>query len=293
MLDKKVIYFMTVVKEGSFSAAAKKLYLTQPNLSKQVTLLENELNVKLLDRTGYRPTLTKAGEVYYDECKKLQKQIDELNIRIQQMDNYEIKIGFTGLYQNRKIINAINSYKKENPNIKISLNQYNFEDTAKSLLDQTTQISFGIESTFSRFKQIKYHILYDYEMCVICSFDHPLSKYDEVYGEQLQNEDFIILSRNYGSQFYKDFMDACRMDGLDIKVKKEVDSFDSLVFDVSIGEGIAIVSNDVVRKNDVKIIPLRNTHHHSQYVIAYLDQALDSQTQNLINSVLEYFNLYK
>lgn len=64
-----------------------------------MTLLEKELNVTLFDRTGYRPTLTHAGEIYYKECKKLQQQINELNKHIQQVDTYEIKIGFTGLYQ--------------------------------------------------------------------------------------------------------------------------------------------------------------------------------------------------
>ncbi|MCD7809198.1 MAG: LysR family transcriptional regulator [Erysipelotrichaceae bacterium] len=292
MLDKKVIYFMSVVEEKSFSAAAKKLYLSQPNLSKQVTLLEKELNVTLFDRTGYRPVLTRAGEIYYNECKKLQHQIDDLNKHIQQVDTYEIKIGFTGLYQNRKIINAINEYKKGYPNIKISFDQYNFGDVAKSLINHATNISFGIESSFKYYQPIKYHVLYDYEICVICSFDHPLSKYDEIEVEQLQNEEFIILSQKYGYQFYQDFMDACKQDGLNLKIKKEVESFDSLVFDVSIGEGIAIVSSEVVRQGEVKVIPLKNSHHHSRYVIAYLDKPQDQPIQNLINSIFNYFNLY-
>ncbi|MCD8027919.1 MAG: substrate-binding domain-containing protein [Erysipelotrichaceae bacterium] len=126
----------------------------------------------------------------------------------------------------------------------------------------------------------------------MCSFDHPLSKYDEVTVEQLDNEEFILLSQNYGYQFYQDFMEACKQDGLNLKIKKEEESFDSLVFDVSIGEGIAIVSSDVVRKSEVKVISLKNSHHHSRYVIAYLDKLQDQQVQNLINSILEYFNLY-
>lgn len=87
-------------------------------------------------------------------------------------------------------------------------------------------------------------------------------------------------------------MEACKQDGLNLKIKKEEESFDSLVFDVSIGEGIAIVSSDVVRKSEVKVISLKNSHHHSRYVIAYLDKLQDQQVQNLINSILEYFNLY-
>lgn len=62
MLDKKIHYFIKVVEEKSFSKAAEKLFLSQPNLSKQVKFLEEELGVELLDRKGYRPVLTSAGE---------------------------------------------------------------------------------------------------------------------------------------------------------------------------------------------------------------------------------------
>ena len=60
MLEQRVMYFITVIEEGSFSAAARKLYLSQPALSKQISVLEKELNIQLLDRSGYRPVLTKA-----------------------------------------------------------------------------------------------------------------------------------------------------------------------------------------------------------------------------------------
>ena len=74
MLDKKIEYFITVVQEGSFSAASRKLFLSQANLSKQVSLLETELGVKLFDREGYRPVLTGIGEIFYREAVKIREQ---------------------------------------------------------------------------------------------------------------------------------------------------------------------------------------------------------------------------
>ncbi len=43
ILNRKIIYFITVVEEGSFSAAAKRLFMSQANLSKQINALETEL----------------------------------------------------------------------------------------------------------------------------------------------------------------------------------------------------------------------------------------------------------
>lgn len=64
MLDKKIEYFIIAAEEGLFSAAARKLYLSQANLSKQITQLEIEMGVTLFDRDGYRPILTDAGEYF-------------------------------------------------------------------------------------------------------------------------------------------------------------------------------------------------------------------------------------
>ena len=82
MLDKKVYYFITVVEEKSFSKAAQKMYLSQPNLSRQVKLLEEELGVKLLNRDGYRPVLTSAGEYYFNEIKKVQEYVEGIQNRL-------------------------------------------------------------------------------------------------------------------------------------------------------------------------------------------------------------------
>ena len=58
MLDKKIEFFIATVETGSFSGAARKLMLSQSAVSQQINLLEEELAVKLFDRSNYRPRLT-------------------------------------------------------------------------------------------------------------------------------------------------------------------------------------------------------------------------------------------
>jgi len=68
--------FLEVAKLGSFSRAAEKIYRTQPAVSAQVRLLEQECGEKLFDRSGKRVLLTPAGEVlrrYADKLRDLQK----------------------------------------------------------------------------------------------------------------------------------------------------------------------------------------------------------------------------
>lgn len=71
MLDKKIEFFIATVETGSFSGAARKLMLSQSAVSQQINLLEEELAVKLFDRSNYRPRLTRAGEFYFKNVRNL------------------------------------------------------------------------------------------------------------------------------------------------------------------------------------------------------------------------------
>lgn len=64
-------YFAAVVEEGSISAAARRLHLSQPPLSIQIRNLEKEYGVKLLDRGARRARVTPAGEVLYEYAVRI------------------------------------------------------------------------------------------------------------------------------------------------------------------------------------------------------------------------------
>ena len=289
MLDKKIEYFITVVQEGSFSAASRKLFLSQANLSKQVSLLESELGVKLFNREGYRPVLTGTGELFYREAVKIREQCLRLQNPIWQMEKQDIVVGFTGAFENREIIKAANTFKRENPMVEVSFLKFSFEESVKNLLDENIDISFGIESSYRHYENIQYDILYNYEICLICSFDHPFAGLDSVNIGQMKNEKMILLSRKFGNDFYKDFIEACRLDAFKPKIGKEVESMDELIFEVSIGNGIAIVSRDVVRENEVRVLNINSTHHASNYVIAYLKKETKPIVLNFINYIKTHF----
>ncbi|WP_097005811.1 LysR family transcriptional regulator [Lacrimispora amygdalina] len=71
-INSKQLYYFTVVSEtGSFTAAAKKLGISQPPLSKQIMLLEEEMGVKLLERRSKKAELTEAGTYLYFKAKDI------------------------------------------------------------------------------------------------------------------------------------------------------------------------------------------------------------------------------
>lgn len=68
---KQLRYFTTVAEEGTISAAAKKLFMSQPPLSTQMKLLEQELGCSLFERGQKHIRLTETGRLLYDRAQTL------------------------------------------------------------------------------------------------------------------------------------------------------------------------------------------------------------------------------
>src|SRR2546422_2464457 len=77
--------FLEVAKQQSFSRAAEKLFRTQPAISAQVRLIEQECGEKLFDRSGKKVLLTPAGEIL---SRYAQKMIDRKSTRLNSSHGY-------------------------------------------------------------------------------------------------------------------------------------------------------------------------------------------------------------
>lgn len=289
VLEKKIYYFISVVEEGSFSAAAKKQYVSQANLSKQISILESEVGVELFDRNGYRPVLTDAGKFFYDKIKVVREKEDELIDGLSKFIPGSVKAGFTGVFENRELIEAIRAYQEQYSGNEIELNRFDFEGCAKALVDEQIDICFGLESVFKKYKGIKYDILHGYDICFICTKKHPLSKLKCVSVDQIKDEELVVLSKKFSHDYYNDFMESCKQDGYKPKVKKEVDNFDELILSVCLGEATAIGGVSYIQESEIVGIPIVGTHHSPNYVVAYQEDRLSSNAGLFLKYIKEYF----
>jgi len=78
----KMKTFVTVIQENSFNQAAAKLDTSAAEISRRISALEAELKVKLINRTTRKLTLTRLGEIYYEDCKKIIEEVNLANQKI-------------------------------------------------------------------------------------------------------------------------------------------------------------------------------------------------------------------
>lgn len=146
-----------------------------------------------------------------------------------------LRIGFTGASQNRELLEFTRAFRRDHPDVRLDFRKDTFDGCRRQLLDGSVDCCFGIENTYRDLESVQCERLFDYEICVVCSLDSPLAQRPHVV--------------------------------------KSVSSFDELVFSVSMGEGIALVSTSVVDSEQVTVVPLRESSVHSTYVCAWQGNA--------------------
>lgn len=82
---EKFAVFKAIIKNESFTKAAKSLNLTQPAISAQIKQLENKYNVVLFERNNNGVKLTDAGQVFYDYGQKILTLYNEMEINIRKI----------------------------------------------------------------------------------------------------------------------------------------------------------------------------------------------------------------
>lgn len=84
---RQLIYFQSICRQHSFTHAAETLHVSQPNLTKQIHNLEQELGLKLLDRRQRRFTLTSEGTVFLQHAEKVLQDVDDTYREMRDLQN--------------------------------------------------------------------------------------------------------------------------------------------------------------------------------------------------------------
>ena len=141
MNDTLIQSFLSVAEEGSFCKAAEKIYISQPNLSRNIARLEKELDTQLFDRSGKHIALTEAGRIYEKAFQKMKQCFAEAKEQVQQlndMDRGMIRIGYVNGWNIGTYMQPVlREMRLEYPGIRISLGQM---DLIITLQDRTAKM---------------------------------------------------------------------------------------------------------------------------------------------------------
>jgi len=116
--------YICVVESGSFTAAAEQLGVSKSYISKQVSLLEDRLGVRLLQRTTRRLTLTESGNTFFSYCKDMAEQFDRAESTLsdmQQKPRGTLKLALNSRYGTHYMAGAVAEFSRKYPEVTVEV----------------------------------------------------------------------------------------------------------------------------------------------------------------------------
>ncbi len=196
MLFKQMQYFISIVKNNSFTEAAEENYISQSAISQAIKSLEDELGVKLLKRSNRSFTLTNAGEYFYKQCLIMVDEVDriEQNLRkIATQKNDELRIGYINNYCGLEIYNAIIKFSEIYPNIDIEIQTGNHEELYEQMKNNRLDIVIN-DQRRALSEEYMNHYLYRSPCYIEVSNKSLLHELKEITFEDLKQIPCIIIS---------------------------------------------------------------------------------------------------
>lgn len=151
---RQLEYFREIASTGSINEAARHLNMSQPPLSYQIRQLENELNVKLFDRTSKGVTLTEAGKLLYDRSGNLLEYARSTELEVSKTGKKRIlRIGLTPTTVDT-IMPYISQFSKKNPDVNFEVHDGITYSLYEYLMDGIIDIS--VARTPLRLDEVSY-----------------------------------------------------------------------------------------------------------------------------------------
>ena len=174
MVDVDICRMVLAVAEtGNFSKAARKMYISQPLLSKHISRLEDELGTELFDRKSRPTTMTESGRIFVEYAKRFieleRSLLEELDAVSEKKDLLTIGVNNAGSVYAGKLHS---DFAQRYPGISISYEHLSNEDCEHAL--EGGVIDIAIFNTPVESGEVEYHILTEEVLYLCVSKDHKI-----------------------------------------------------------------------------------------------------------------------
>lgn len=272
---KQFQYFIKIVEEGSFTAASEKLFIAQSALSRQIKLLEEEIDFQLFDRTDKKVKLTEAGGIFYKKIKDNMHYLNEIigvSKNIAEGKNRQIKIAHSSsiIMDDKKvqILKEISLKQK----INFEINTLSSEHQVLALLNGEIDIGLirpPVRHTLDDVNVIK---LYEEPLMVAVHIDHAkFANKEKVEVKDLKEEYFVSTPHSKRGGLSYLVSNLCLAAGFTPQKAPIQSRKISQLQLVAANVGVSIVPKEFqqILPAQVKLLPLTDQLSLSEVVLVY------------------------
>ncbi|MGI1678003.1 MAG: HTH-type transcriptional regulator CysB [Cellvibrionaceae bacterium] len=225
------------------SATAQSLYTSQPGISKQIRLLEDELGVEVFSRSGKHLTrITPAGEAILKTAGEILRKVESIKQVAQEYSNEKkgtLSIATTHTQARYALPKVIESFIGDYPDVSLHMHQGTPMQISEMAADGTVDFAIATEA-LDLFSDLVMMPCYRWNRCIVVPKDHPLCQVSELTLEEIAKHPIVtyVFGFTGRSKLDEAFIDR----GLAPKVVFTAADADVIKTYVRLGLGIGIIA---------------------------------------------------
>jgi DNA-binding transcriptional LysR family regulator len=248
-------YFIAVAEELSFTRGAERLHVSQPPLSQQIKQLEEEIQVRLFDRSRRWVRLTSAGRLFLERAGQVLAQVEGAVLaarRIVGGESDRLSVACTPWIAITAVPRILRCFSEVHRQIQIDVQTLNSVLQVRAVKARTIDVGFMFPSAADDALQVER--LVRYPLMVALPTNHRLARRGQLSPGDLAGESYVMLSADaapaYGDVVTKYWERA----GVAMKERLKVDQALAVIDLVAAGAGFALVPSSVQQCGRQRIV---------------------------------------
>jgi len=235
-------YVVAVADTLHFGRAAVRLNMRQPPLSQQIRQLEDELGVKLFDRSRRQVQLTAAGELFVQDARLVLAQANHagrVGERLRQGEAGQLVIGVAGPANAEYFVEIMRLFAQRHPQVRVVIRNMSTAEQLQALMEERLHAGFVTPPTGHA--ELRFDTVLHTPIVLAVPRAHLLAARARVPLTSLAGEPVILFSRSMAPGFFDAIAGACRTAGFNLHVRHEVENLQSAYGLVAAGLGVSLV----------------------------------------------------
>jgi len=243
---RRLRYFIALAEELHFGRAAQRLNISQPPLSEQIRKLEEELGVRLFERTSRNVLLTEAGRIFLAGTYRALEEVERAATAASQAQRGmagHLKAGYLASAGVTFLPSLLRHLRTVIPGLQFEFRQFSSSAALEALARRSLDVAlvrtaFGNEAFASR-------VIHEDRLILALPYDHPLAREPELRLAQLHDEMFVLYPPNEGRVAYDVVQRACIQAGFVPRAVEFVEDVYGMLGLVAAGLGLAVVPGSI------------------------------------------------
>ncbi|MEW1977018.1 LysR substrate-binding domain-containing protein [Kocuria palustris] len=285
---RQLTYFIAVAEERHFGRAAKRLHIAQPPLSQQIRQFEEQLGVKLFDRTTRRVDLTAAGALMLERGRSILNDVEALQADVYQVGQGAtgvLHVGFSGASTYSVMPRIVRAAGTAYPGLTVDLHGEMLTPAMeRGLLEHTLDAAILRPPVSS--PEIDFRIINREPLVVALPAHSPLASDRPLSMVELTEQRFVTYPPE--SVMYRMTADLCREAGFQHRVSQMAQETSTILSFVAAGGGVALMPASVrsVQLRGVRYRELEDSPH-AELAVAWRREERSVLLSNFIQLVTE------